>query len=169
MRFGKTAWVLLMVLILGIPVAVGAQTPAQSPAPAAAPEVIPEAEIRQVLDQYIDRFKAMDLDLFMDVFSKQAIENRMLPYADMREEYDRMFKNTNQVLYHLNVWAIQSYTNSASVSGRYEIIQTTKPKNEMKIFKGNIQMELVREEGALKILRLNYGNPIEEEKFWKFL
>jgi hypothetical protein len=153
MRFGKTAWTCLLVLMLVIPVAAGAQTQAA----ATAPEVIPESEIRQVIDQYIDRFKAMDLDLFMDVFSKGAIENRMLPYADMREKYGLTFKNTNQILYFLNILGIQSYTNSAFVSGYYEIIQTTKPDNEFKVYKGNIQWEIVREEGGLKILRLNHG------------
>jgi hypothetical protein len=157
MRFGKTAWICLSVLMLVIPIAVKAQTPAQTPVPAPAAEVIPEAEIRQAIDQYIDRFKAMDLDLFMEVFSKQAVENRMLPYADMREAYGRTFKNSNQILYFLNILGIQSYTNSAFVNGYYEIIQTTKPDNEFKIYKGNIQWELVREEGGLKILRLNHG------------
>jgi hypothetical protein len=131
--------------------------PAQTPVPATAPVVIPESEIRQAIDQYINRFKAMDLDLFMDGFSKRAVENRMLPYADMREEYDRAFKNTNQFVYFLNILGIQSYTNSAFVNGYYEIIQTTKPDNEFKVYKGNIQWELVREEGGLKILRLNHG------------
>ncbi len=151
MRFGKTAWTCLLVLILVIPIAVRAQTPA----PAA--EVIPETEIRQAIDQYVDRFKAMDLDLFMEVFSKQAIENREFPYADMREAYDRTFKDTNQILYYLNILGIQSYTNSAFVNGYYEIIQTTKPDDKFKVYKGNIQWELVREEGGLKILRLNHG------------
>ncbi len=74
-------------MMLVIPITVKAQTPTQTPAQAQVPaaEVIPEAEIRQAIDQYIDRFKAMDLDLFMEVFSKQAVDNRMLPYADMRE------------------------------------------------------------------------------------
>ena len=158
MRFGKTAWICLLAMMLVIPIAVKAQTPAQTPAPAPVAEVIPETEIRQTIDQYIDRFKAMDLDLFMEVFSKQAVENRMLPYADMREAYGRTFKNSNQILYFLNILGIQSYTNSAFVSGYYEIIQTTKPDNEFKVYKGNIQWELAREEGRLKILRLNHGS-----------
>jgi hypothetical protein len=159
MRFGKTAWICLLAMMLVIPITVKAQTPTQTPAQAQVPvaEVIPEAEIRQAIDQYIDRFKAMDLDLFMTVFSKQAVENRMFPYADMREAYGRTFKNSNQILYFLNILGIQSYTNSAFVNGYYEIIQTTKPDNEFKIYKGNIQWELVREEGGLKILRLNHG------------
>ena len=151
MRFGKTVWTCLLVLTLAIPVTVRAQTQA----PLA--EVIPEAEIRQTIDQYVDRFKVMDIDRFMDVFSKRAVENRLLPYADMREEYGRAFKNTNQFVYFLNILGIQSYTNSAFVNGYYEIIQTTKPDNEFKVYKGNIQWELVREEGGLKILRLNHG------------
>ena len=165
MRFGKTAWTCLLALMLVIPLTVRAQTQALAPAA----EVIPEAEIRQAIERYVDRFKSMDLDLFMEMFSKRAVENRELPYADIREAYDGTFKNTNQFLYYLNILGIQSYTNSAFVNGYYEIIQTTKPDNKMKVYKGNIQWELVREEGALKILRLNHGKRSEEEKFWKFL
>ena len=157
MRFGKTAWTCCLALMLVIPVAVRAQTPAQTPVPVTAPVVIPESEIRQAIDQYIDRFKAMDLDLFMEVFSKQVVENRLLPYADMREAYGQTFKNSNQILYFLNILGIQSYTNSAFVNGYYEIIQTTKPDNEFRVYKGNIQWELVWEDGGLKILRLNHG------------
>ena len=153
MRFGKTAWTCLLALMLVIPVTVTAQTPA--PAPMA--EVIPETEIRQAIDKYVDRFKAMDLNLFMEGYSKQAVENREFPYADIREAYDRIFKDTNQFLFYLNILGIQSFTNSAFVSGYCEIIQTTKPKNEMKVYKGNVQWELVREDGVLRILRLNHG------------
>ena len=165
MRFGKTAWIFLLVLMWVIPLTVRAQTPVLAPAA----EVIPETEIRQAIDQYVDRFKAMNLDLFMESYSKQAIENRELPYSDIREAYDRMFKDTNQFQFYLNILGIQSYTNSAFVSGYCEIIQTTKPDNEMKVYKGNIQWELVREEGGLKILRLNHGKLLVEEKFWKYL
>jgi len=165
MRFGKTAWTCLLVLMWVIPLTVRAQTPA--PAPMA--EVIPETEIRQAIDQYVDRFKAMDLDLFMEGYSKQAVENRELPYADIREAYDRIFKDTNQFLFYLDILGIQSYTNSAFVSGYCEITQTTKSKNEMKLYRGNVQWELVREEGGLKILRLNHGKLLVEEKFWKNL
>jgi len=165
MKFGKAAWTCLLALMLVIPVTVRAQTPA----PATMAEVIPEAEIRQAIDKYVDRFKAMDLDLFMESYSKQAVENREFPYSDIREAYDRIFKDTNQFLFYLNILGIKSFTNSAFVSGYCEITQTTKPKNEMKLYKGNVQWELVREDGVLRILRLNHGKLLVQEKFWKNL
>jgi len=165
MKFGKAAWTCLLALMLVIPVTVRAQTPA----PVTMAEVIPEAEIRQAIDKYVDRFKAMDLDLFMESYSKQAVENREFPYADIREAYDRIFKDTNQFLFYLNILGIKSFTNSAFVSGYCEITQTTKPKNEMKLYKGNVQWELVREDGVLRILRLNHGKLLVQEKFWKNL
>jgi len=169
MRFGKTAWICLLVLTLVVPLTVRAQTPAQSPVLAPAAEVIPETEIRQAIDKYVDRFKAMDLDLFMESYSKQAVENREFPYSDIREAYDRMFKDTNQFLFYLNILGIQSFTNSAFVSGYCEITQTTKSKNEMKLYRGNVQWELVREDGVLRILRLNHSKLLVQEKFWKNL
>ena len=165
MKSVKVAWVFLAVLVVVFPLALRAQT--QPAAPAA--DVIPETEIRALIDKYIDRYKAMDLDAFMAVFSKGAVENRMLPYADIKAFYKKTFDMTNQFLYHLDVKGIQSYTNSAFVSGRYEIIQTLKEGNEMVIHNGNIQWDLVKEEGSLKIRRINFGRDIKEKKFWKNL
>lgn len=154
MRFGKIVLALLAVSFLMGPVVLRAQTPS---APAVAP-VIPEAEVQEFINKYIDRFKAMDHEAFMSLFSKEAVENRMLPYADIYNLYSKTFRMTNQFIYQLKIDSIQTYTKSAFVSGHYQIIQTLKENNEMKQFKGNIQWELIREDGSLKIVRLNYGN-----------
>ena len=165
MKLLKGVSLISLVFSLTLWVVLSAQ--AESQAPTA--DVIPEAEIRAVIDRYVDRFKALDIDGFTALFSREAVENRARPYPDMVEEYRRTFAMTNQFLYHLDIHAIQSYTKSAFVSGRYEIIQTTKPDNEMRTYQGNIQWTLVREEGALKILRVNYGKDSRRERFWTFL
>lgn len=161
MKGKKVVCMLVGLLLLAIPKAPVAET---QPA-----DVIPEAEIRQFIDTYVDRYKAMDINAFMELFSKEAVENRMLPYDDIEAYYERMFARTNQFLYHLDIQAIQSYTRSALVSGRYEIIQTCKEDNEMEVYTGNIQWNLVREDGSLKIRRINFGRDIKEKKFWKNL
>jgi hypothetical protein len=57
----------------------------------------------------------------------------------------------------VEVYFIQPYTRSVFVSGRYEVVQSLKPKGQQNIFRGNIQWNLVREEGSLKIMEIDYG------------
>ena len=156
MRLAKIAVMVLMVSVFQFPFAVRAQT---APSTATAP-VIPEAEVRQFIEQYIDRFKGMDLDALMALFSKEAVENRKWGYSDMREAYRKTFDTTKEFSYNLKIQTIQTYTRSALVTGRYEIIQTLKEVKDgsiTKIYRGNIQWDLIRDDGILKVLRVNYG------------
>jgi uncharacterized membrane protein len=132
-------------------------TKAQAPVPPQIPQPVTEEEVRQFMEKYTGRFMRMDLDAFMDLFSKEAVENRMLPYADIREAYQKTFANSNSIVYHLEIYSIQAYQKSAFVSGRYELIQSIKGSKKKKVFRGNIQWDLIREDGSLKIKEINYG------------
>jgi hypothetical protein len=121
-------------------------------------------EARRFLDEYITQYMRMDIDAFMDFFSKGAIENRMITYADIRELYRRTFDNSDSLLYHLEIYSVQTYKEGASVAGRYEVIQTFKGSLFKKIYKGNIQWELIREDGALKIKEINYGRDYQGDR-----
>lgn len=154
MKWERVAAVLLAFCFVLSPVMVGAQTVASAPLM----PVIPEADVQDLINKYIDRFKAMDHASFMALFSKEAVENRMLPYNDMADAYRKLFSETSQFLYHVKIDTIQTYTKSAFASGQYQIIQTLNESKETRIYKGGIQWEVVAEDGSLKILRLNYGN-----------
>ena len=114
-------------------------------------------EVRQFVDEYTIRFMKMDLDAFMDLFSKEAVENRMLPYDDIREAYKKTIATNNSIIYRLKIYSIQTFTRSAFVRGQYEIIQSLKKGGRKKIFKGDIQWDLIREDSSLKIREVNYG------------
>ncbi len=129
----------------------------QSPAPSETPQAVTVEEARKFLDEYIARYKRMDVDAFMTLFSKEATENRILPYDDIYEIYRKNFSNSISLSYNLEVYFIQPYTRSAFVSGRYEVVQSLKPKGQQKVFQGNIQWNLVRENGSLKIMEIDYG------------
>jgi hypothetical protein len=120
-------------------------------------DAIREEEVRQFIDKYVDRYKAMDIDLFMELFSRKGVENRMLPYADIRTTYHDVFAASNQFLYYLTIYSIQTRAQSAFVTGRYTLVQTLRRGNRMRMFHGNIQWDLVKEEGSLKIREINYG------------
>ena len=153
MRSKQVVMVSVLMVCLLFPLALGVE----AAGPTTSPEAISEEEVRQFIDKYVDRYKAMDIDLFMDLFSKKGIENRALPYPDIRTTYQKMFAGTNQFLYYPTVYSVQTHAQSALVMGRYKLIQTLKRDNSMRIFHGNIQWTLVKEDGTLKIREMNYG------------
>jgi hypothetical protein len=127
--------------------------------PAAADVSAPssEDEVKSFFDEYTSRYMGKDIEGFMALFSKEAVENRMLPYADIRELYHKTFANSDSLRYHLKVYTIQPFTHRVLVRGRYEILQNIKGKNRLKTFSGDIQWNLIRENGSLKIMGINYG------------
>lgn len=114
-------------------------------------------EVRQFMNEYKDRFVKMNIDAFMDLFSKEAVENRMHPYADIREAYRKTFANSDAIQYNLEIYTVQTYQEGAFVSGRYELVQSIKGSKKNMVFRGNIQWNLNREDGLLKIKEINYG------------
>ena len=153
MEFKKSVIIVLLICSPLLPIALEAQTTVSS----GVPEAITEEEVRCFIDKYIDRYKAMNLELFMELYSSKSVENRMLPYADIRKRYQRVFAETNQLVYHVTLYSVKTYGQRAFVTGQYKTIQTLKEGNEMKTFRGNIQWNLIREEGALKVSEVAYG------------
>jgi hypothetical protein len=152
----KSKHVVVISVLIGsilFPLSLGAEV-AVSPG---ASDAISEQEVRQFIDTYVDRYKVMDIDLFMQLFSTKGIENRMLSYADIRTTYGKMFASSTQFLYYLTIHSVQTRAHSAFVTGRYTMVQTLKRGGRIRIFRGNIQWGLVKEDGSLKIREINYG------------
>jgi hypothetical protein len=143
----------LLILILALPFSTKAQVPVRPEIP----QAVTMEEVRQFMNEYKDRYMKMDLDSFMDLFSKEAVENRILPYADLREGYEETFANSDAIEYSMDIESIQTYATSAFVSGRYKLIQSLKGGYKGVVFQGNIQWNIIREDGSLKIKEINYG------------
>jgi uncharacterized membrane protein len=150
---GTIAFVIFLFLISLFPIS----TRAQAPVSPEIPQAVTEEEVNRFFDEYTARYMSMDLDAFMNLFSQEAVENRMRPYADIRESYRKTFANSDSIVYNLEIYSIQTYQKSALVSGRYELIQSFRGSKKKGVFKGNIQWELIREDGSLKIKEINYG------------
>jgi hypothetical protein len=139
---------------------------AQVPPPFETPPVITETEARRFIDEYVDQYIKMDIDAFMVLFSKGAIENRMLTYPDIHEIYRLTFDNSDSLKYDLKITSIQIYKQGAAVEGWYEVIQALKGSPYKKVYKGNIQWELIRENGILRIKEINYGRDYRSDSPW---
>lgn len=130
---------------------------AQAPVPPEIPQPITEEEVNRFFDEYKARYMRMDIDAFMALFSNEAVENRTIPYADIRESYQKTFDNSRSIEYNLEIYSIQTYQKSAFVRGGYELVQSIKGSKRKKVFRGDIQWDLIRENGSLKIREINYG------------
>jgi len=153
MRFKKFTFFFSLVLILMFPFFLKAQVPPTFETPT----TITEEEVRQFLNEYMAQYMKRDLNAFMAFFAKEAVENQMLPYSDIREIYRKTFDNSDSLLYYLEIYSVKTSMQSATVSGRYEVIQILKGRDMKKIFRGNIQWDLSREDDSLKIRKINYG------------
>lgn len=142
----KVIYFLLFISI--IPTLIEAQV---TPAP------FTEEEARQFINEYKERFARRDLDAYMALFSREAAENRMLPYADIQMAYKRTIALSHSIQYQIKIYSIQTQGKSAFVQGRYEILQTFKRGGKARVMKGDIQWVLAWEDGSLKIREINYG------------
>lgn len=118
---------------------------------------VTEEEVHRLIGAYTAQFMKMDVDAFMALFSKGATENRMLPYADIRRAFKRTVVRSKSIVYHLKIYSVQMYAQTAFVTGRYEIIQSLKKRSKREVFRGDIQWDLVLEDGSLRIREINYG------------
>jgi uncharacterized membrane protein len=149
----KTNIIIFLFLISLFPIS----TKAQAPVSPEGRQAVTEEEVNRFFDEYKARYMKMDIDAFMDLFSNEAVENRTIPYADIREGYRKTFDNSRSIQYSLEIYSIQTYQKSAFVRGRYELIQSLKGSKKKRVFQGDIQWELIRENGSLKIKEINYG------------
>jgi hypothetical protein len=152
MRFQKIIFVFFVSLISICPLCAGAQVLP----PPEIPKAVTMEDARQLINEYAARFMKLDLDPYMGLFSEKAVENRTLPYADIREAYRLTIAGSRSIVYTLDIYSIQTYTQSAFVTGRYKIIQAFK-KGGTAVFKGDIQWDLIQENGSLKIRGVDYG------------
>jgi hypothetical protein len=146
----KTITIIFLFLVLLFPISAKAQSPTID-------QPVTEEEVRRFMDEYKARMMKMDIDAFMDLFSKEAVENRTIFYDDIRQAYGRAFVSSNAIQYRLEIYSIDAYQKSAIVRGRYDLAQSIKGKKKSVSYQGDIQWDLIRENGSLKIKEINYG------------
>jgi curved DNA-binding protein CbpA len=136
------------------------QIPPKPVAPIAAippaPEpFVKENEVRQFLVKYVDRYTHKDIEGFLAFFSPMAIQNQKDGIEGIRKIYSKQFELYERFEYHLKDTKIEILEKSVKVRASYEIEQFSK-KGETKHLRGEIEWDLVKEDGNLKILAIQY-------------
>lgn len=119
------------------------------------PDVPTPDETKAFIKVYIETYEKGDIERFMILFSRSAIENDAIDYNGIHHIYTRTFegkKNKYQIT-SLDIRPMEDYT---LVSGIYYIEHITPSTGQRVKAKGKIIWKLVREEGRIRILRADY-------------
>jgi curved DNA-binding protein CbpA len=117
-----------------------------------------EEEVRQFFSSYIDQYHRKDIDGFLSFFSSRAVQNQKDGLKGIKNIYTKFFDESLQLRYRVEGIKIEIYENAVEVRARFRVDQTLKRKGEEKVWTGTIHWVLVKEDGALKIISLNYQN-----------
>ena len=122
------------------------------------PPLAKEEEVKQFFSNYIHRYDRKDIDGFLSFFSPKAIQNQKDGLEGIRKIYANFFDQSEELRYRLEDTKIEIYQNMVEVKGRFKVDQILKKRREEKIWKGNVRWVLVKEDGVLKIITLDYQN-----------
>jgi len=143
--------IIFIIINLLFPLMIEAQIQTSPP-----PLIATEGEVKQFLANYVDRYVQKDLDGFLLLFSSRAVQNRKDGLERIRAIYTDYFNQSQEIRYQMEDTNIEIYQNGVEVKARYEVNQILRKGGEKKVWKGNIRLVLVKEDGALKILSIDF-------------
>jgi hypothetical protein len=118
--------------------------------------VATEQEVRQFLNNYVERYTNKDINGFIWLFSLKAVHNQKDGLPGIREIYRNFFDRTQTLRCRFEDRRVEIYDNGVEIKARYEIEQLMKLSGETKFLRGSIRWVLIKEDGILKILSLDY-------------
>ena len=120
------------------------------------PLIATEQEVNQFLKNYIERYTGKNIDEFLLLFSLKAVQNQKDRLPGIREIYRNFFDQTQALHCRIEDQKVEIYENAVEVKARYEIEQIVKKGEGKKVWRGRIRWVLIREDGILKILSIDY-------------
>jgi hypothetical protein len=118
--------------------------------------VATEEEVKAFFRKYTERYEKRDIDGFLWLFSLKAAQNQRGGLPEIREIYGDFFSRSQSLKNSIEALKIEIYQNAVEVKARYAIDQVLKEGGERKGWRGSIRWVLIKEEGTLKILSLDY-------------
>ena len=117
--------------------------------------VAEEDEVERFFENYLSCYTQRDIDSFLGFFSPRAVQNRKENIDEIRKTYAQFFNQSESLLYHLKNPKIDIFPDNAQVRASYEIRQVLRT-GDTRLWKGNIEWALMREDGKLKIFDIQY-------------
>ena len=119
------------------------------------PPLAREEEVIQFLTRYVNQYVGRNTEGLMSFFSPQAVQNQKFDYNAIKRMYGKFFDESQKLSYKVNPQTIDITPREAKVRATYLLEQETR-SGEIKLWRGNIEWTLIREQGALKVRTLQY-------------
>ncbi len=120
------------------------------------PLMATEQEVRGFFERYIERYNKMDLDGFLWLFSSEARQNQRDGLPEIRMIYSDFFSQSESLRLSFEDMKIDIYQNAVEAKARYSINQVLKKGGEKKVLKGSGRWVLIKKDGMLKVLSIDY-------------
>ena len=127
-----------------------------SPSKPLPPLMATAQEVNQFFVEFVRQYEERDIDGFLSLFSSKAIQNQKDPPERIREIYTNFFNQSLSLRFQVREMKTEIYQNAVEVKAHYEIDQVFNKKGESRTWEGKIRWVLVKEDGALKVLSLDY-------------
>jgi curved DNA-binding protein CbpA len=118
--------------------------------------VLREEEVKRFFAGYAGKYNQKDVAGFLSFFSARAVQNQKYGMDKLKNVYAGFFEQSQELRYQLKDMQVESNPNGLEVKARYELNQVLKEGGEKKAWRGQARWVLVKENGVLKILSLDY-------------
>jgi len=122
------------------------------------PLIASEEEVRTFFNNYTKVYNQKDIGGFLSFFSPQAVQNQTDKYEEIKRIYTRFFRQSSELSYRIGELKIEVYENGAEAGAQYQVDQVLRAGGERKSWNGSIRWVLGKENGALRIISLDYQN-----------
>ena len=115
-----------------------------------------DQEVRNFFENYLFKYNRKEINGFLSLFSAKAIQNQKDDFEKIRKTYENFFAQMESVDYQIAITGIEPKQDRLEVKAQYELEGIVAKGRKMQNWKGQVRWVLVRENGALKILSLDY-------------
>jgi len=124
--------------------------------PVAPLAIASDEEVRRFFDEYIVRYNRKEVNNFLSFFSPKAIQNQKDDLRRIKATYETFFDHMESIRYRININQIEPKQDRVEVKAQYELEGIVAQGRRAQNWKGQIRWVLIRENGALKIISLDY-------------
>lgn len=146
----KPFFIVLLLVVVSLPLSIQAQVKQT------AGLLATQEEVNRFLAAYVVRYNGRDIDGFLSFFSLKAIQNQKEGLEEIRKIYTNFFDQSVALRFQIEEMRQEIYQNAVEVKARYVINQVLKGGRTEREWSGQVRWILVKEDGALKILSLDY-------------
>jgi len=115
-----------------------------------------EEEVKKFFAGYVDKYNQKDIEGFLANFSPKAIQNQKYGMDALKKIYANFFLQSEDLKYKIGDIQTDPHPQGVEVKARYELNQVAKKGGEKKVWRGQARWILIRENGTLKVLSLDY-------------